>query len=119
MDCVCVVLVVLPHVGQSHVHSPTLVPGKEILAKDPVVEVVGVPQVLGVLDNSPAVVQELRPVDHVRDLRHIKLVEPRCGHYQIIFVSWEKHVIDSPLCDFTIVDPPDTWLCSVSEDRAG
>ena len=118
MDCVCVVLVVLPHVGQSHVHSPTLVPGKEILAKDPVVEVVGVPQVLGVLDNAPAVVQELRPVDHVRDLRHIKLVEPRCGHYQIIFVSWEKHGID--LRTFVwLYNPPDTWLCSVSEDRAG
>ena len=35
------------------------------------------------------------------------------------FVSWEKHVIDSALCDFIIVYPPDTWLCSVSKDRAG
>ena len=75
MDSVGVVLVVLPDVGQHDVQTLAHVPLERVLPQDPVVQVVRVPQVLGVLEDASAVVVDLGLVDHVGDLRDVELVE--------------------------------------------
>ena len=64
----CKVFVVLPNIGKHDVETLSHVSLKCIFSQDPVVQVVGVPQVLGILEDAAAVVDELSLVEHVRDL---------------------------------------------------
>ena len=75
MHGVSEVLVVLPDVWQHDVQPLPHVALERVLPQDPVVEVVGVPQVLGVLEDASAVVIDLGLVDHVGDLGDVELVE--------------------------------------------
>ena len=61
------------------------------------VEVVWVSQIFGVLVDAAAVVQELGPVDHVRDLGDVELVQ---------LSEWGEHVESLVLVvgDFRVVD---------------
>ena len=70
-----VILVVLPDIGQHDVQPLAQVPLESILSQDPMVQVVGIPQVFGVLEDAAPVVKDLSLVDHVRNLRDVVLVQ--------------------------------------------
>ena len=75
VDGVREVLIVLPHVGKVYVESAPFVVLKSVLPQNPVVDVVGVPQVFGVLEDSSLVLGKSCSVDHVSDLRYVKLIQ--------------------------------------------
>ena len=75
VDGVREVLIVLPYVGKVYVESAPLVVLKSVLPQNPVVNVVGVPQVFGVLEDSSLVLGKSCSVDHVSDLRYVKLIQ--------------------------------------------
>ena len=73
MNGVSEVFIVLPNVRQHNVETFSQVSFEGIFSEDPVVQVVGVPQVFGVLEDAAAVVQELGLVEHVGDLGDVEL----------------------------------------------
>ena len=75
VDGVGEVLVVLPHIRKVYVESAPVVVLKSVLPQNPVVDVVGVPQVFGVLEDSSLVLGKSCSVDHVSDLGYVKLIE--------------------------------------------
>ena len=73
MNRVSEVFIVLPNVRKHDVKTLSQVSFKGIFSEDPVVQVVGVSQVFGVLEDAAAVVQELGLVEHVGDLGDVEL----------------------------------------------
>jgi hypothetical protein len=73
MNGVSEVFIVLPNVWKHDVQTLSQVSFKGIFSEDPVVQVVGVSQVLRVLEDAAAVVQELGLVEHVGDLGDVEL----------------------------------------------
>jgi hypothetical protein len=97
VNCMSEILVVLPDVRQHDVHAFTQVSLEGVFTKDPMVQIIRISKILGVLVDATAVVEELSPVDHVRDLGDVELVQlPERGEdvERLVLVVGDFGVVD-------------------------